>query len=268
MAIVDYDEVRFAPEQRIDLRLSSMRALKVRRALAECAYEPGTRILDLGCGEGSLARTINSLYPRAEIHGCDVSAVQLERARQMGGHIEYRQSGESLPYESGYFDSIFLLDVLEHVEDPQAFLDEVSRVLARGGRLLMHCPCEGQYLTLHWLMWKLRLGANHKRELVGHIQRFTHRRVLKIAARCGLDCRRVRYQYHPLGQLSDVLLFWKMWCLRQRDLGTASRLQNCVAAMPTFRFFKVMGMAGTYESRLLGRLPLAMGIDVVLVKER
>jgi 2-polyprenyl-3-methyl-5-hydroxy-6-metoxy-1,4-benzoquinol methylase len=268
IALIDYDKTRFSSEKLLDLRLRSMRALKVHRALAGVVHAPGSRVLDLGCGEGALARTVKRLYPDAEVHGCDVSAAQLERARELGGAVEYRLTSASLPYDNGFFQAVFLLDVLEHVRNPEDLLRDVVRVLAPGGRLLMHCPCEGQPLTLHWLLWKLRLGAQHKRELVGHIQRLTHRRVLKMAAKSGLNCRRVRYQYHALGQLSDVLMFWKMWCLRRRDSGAAGRLERCIAAIPTFRFFRVMGVAGTYESRLLGRLPLAMGIDVTLVKDR
>jgi len=225
------------------------------------------RILDCGCGEGALTRTLKRTFPAAEVHGCDVSAVHLQRARAVGLAVEYRCMTEALPYADAEFDVVLVLDVLEHVDRPDMLLRDVARVLRGGGRLLLHCPCEGQPLMLHWLAWKLRIGHNLKRDLIGHIQRFTHRQVLALAAGAGLRCTMVRYQYHLIGQITDFLVFYKKWCRRKDESGRASWFEKALANAPTWRLVALLESLSYFESRLFARLPAAMGIDAVFEKQ-
>ena len=259
--MIDYDRKRFATEEFVEVQLPLFRSLKIQRALHGFTCPPGAALLDLGCGEGAFTRTLKKIYPQARVDGCDVSEAQVACARNHNGAVEYKISTDVLPYEDESFHAVFVLDVLEHVAHPAQMLAEIARVLRKGGLLLLHCPCEGQPLTLHWLCWKLKMGANLKRDLVGHIQRFTHRRVIRLAADQGLVCRRLCYEYHFLGQLSDLLTFWRHWCIDRVEANQATVLQRLLARIPTYRFFWILRRIAYWESRLLGSLPWAMGLD-------
>lgn len=95
------------------------------------------RVLDLGCGEGQIARL--AVAGGAErVTGIDASAAQIAEARRRGGGVTYvRGSATSLPLVSGWFDAVVSCLVLEHVEDLDGALDEVSRVLRPGGRFIL-----------------------------------------------------------------------------------------------------------------------------------
>jgi SAM-dependent methyltransferase len=99
------------------------------------------RILDLGTGEGQLARRLAApagAPPPALVVGLDASAGQLANAQAEGGGPGWVQArGEALPFASGSFDAIVCCLVIEHATDPDAVLAEVARVLGAGGRFLL-----------------------------------------------------------------------------------------------------------------------------------
>jgi SAM-dependent methyltransferase len=97
------------------------------------------RILDVGTGEGQLARRLARAEPQPSlVIGIDPFWRQLANAAEQGGGPLYlRGRGEQLPLASGAFDGIVCCLVIEHADDPEAVLAEMARALAPGGRLLL-----------------------------------------------------------------------------------------------------------------------------------
>jgi SAM-dependent methyltransferase len=94
-------------------------------------------VLDLGCGEGQIAR-LAVAGGAAPAIGVDGSAAQIEEAvRRAGGPAYVRGRAERLPFPDSSFDAIVTCLVLEHLADLDAALDEVARVLAPGGRFVL-----------------------------------------------------------------------------------------------------------------------------------
>jgi trans-aconitate methyltransferase len=94
--------------------------------------QPGERILDLGCGEGSLTEQIASAG--AAVVGVDTSPEMIAAARARG--IDARLiSAEQLPFDRE-FDAVFSNAALHWVRDHDALLDSVRRSLKPGGRLV------------------------------------------------------------------------------------------------------------------------------------
>jgi SAM-dependent methyltransferase len=93
------------------------------------------RVLDVGCGEGQVARL--AVARGADVVGIDPTAAQLEAAQERGGGPSYAlASADRLPFQSGTFDCVVACLVFEHIEAVDDALGEVSRVLAPGGRFL------------------------------------------------------------------------------------------------------------------------------------
>ncbi|MHB1988396.1 MAG: class I SAM-dependent methyltransferase [Acidimicrobiales bacterium] len=107
--------------------------------LAESHLAGCRRIIDVGTGEGQLARRLAARSPRPSlVAGVDPSAGQLANAcGQGGGPLYLRARGERLPFAPGSFDGIVCCLVIEHVDDPDGVLVEMARILEPGGRLVL-----------------------------------------------------------------------------------------------------------------------------------
>ncbi len=95
------------------------------------------RVLDVGCGEGQVARHIKTSVGSDVVVGIDPSANQLAVARERGGGVHYvRGSADALPVRDGAFDAVVACLVFEHITAVDAALGEVARSLEPGGVFL------------------------------------------------------------------------------------------------------------------------------------
>jgi SAM-dependent methyltransferase len=95
------------------------------------------KILDVGCGTGANLKML-SAYGSAE--GVDISPQAVDFCRERGLDSVKLGAIEHLPYESGSFELVTALDVVEHLDDDVAGLREMRRVLRRDGRVLLFVP--------------------------------------------------------------------------------------------------------------------------------
>ena len=97
------------------------------------------RILEVGCGGGHVLR----LFPQSDLTGIDVSGRMLDKAREnLRGYRVELLKGEliHLHLRGRGFDKIICSEVLEHVADPEAILQEIRRLLAPDGRVVITFP--------------------------------------------------------------------------------------------------------------------------------
>jgi SAM-dependent methyltransferase len=96
------------------------------------------RILDVGCGEGQIARALLRSGGVGTVVGIDPSWAQLCNGADAGGGVTYLQGeGERLPFPDDTFDGVVCCLAIEHASDGTALLGEVARVLAPDGRFLL-----------------------------------------------------------------------------------------------------------------------------------
>lgn len=120
----------------------------VRAYLAEVPFPPRAQVLEVGCGTGSITRTLASWLNVAHALGVDPSPVFLARARALSagiGNVAFEQAdGRSLPLAAERFDAVVVNTTLSHVPNPERLLAEVFRVLRAGGSLAVF---DGDYAT-------------------------------------------------------------------------------------------------------------------------
>ena len=91
------------------------------------------RVLDLGCGDGQIARALASTG--VSVVGVDPTTNQIDVAAERAGGPVFAQAGAAvLPFSDGAFDGVIACLVFEHIDDVDAAIGEVARVLRPGGR--------------------------------------------------------------------------------------------------------------------------------------
>jgi SAM-dependent methyltransferase len=115
-------------------------SLMHRRAYEEVASRShGKRVLDLGCNNGWGTDFLSSVA--ASVTGIDVSAAAVADARRRFPNGDFHLfDGLSLPFETGAFDLVASLQVIEHVPDTGPYLREIMRVLTPGGTAIFTTP--------------------------------------------------------------------------------------------------------------------------------
>ncbi len=101
----------------------------------------GQRILDVGCWGGESLKVIGAADRFKEVYGVDVIEESVQRARANGlKAFVVDLNKDPLPFETGFFDCVLLLDVLEHLVDPYESLSEVTRVIKQNGFVIICAP--------------------------------------------------------------------------------------------------------------------------------
>lgn len=99
--------------------------------------DPGAKVLDVGCGAGQVVG--NLVKAGYDAWGVDVSTTNIEQAKQVSPNCQIYE-GARLPFPDNHFGAAGALNVLEHVEQPEAFIAELVRVVQPGGQITLSSP--------------------------------------------------------------------------------------------------------------------------------
>lgn len=125
--------------QRLELQA---RLSGVERHLPLLAVPEGGRVVDIGCGSGSMARAIARAHPKAEVVGVDIRPNYLEFARAKAaeeglGNVRFVEADVfALPFEDGAFDTLWSKYLFQWLKDPAPAIAEAARVIRPGGQLV------------------------------------------------------------------------------------------------------------------------------------
>ena len=109
------------------------------------------RLLDNGCGVGMYTE---HLAPFAgQVIGLEYEFERAQQAHQTSRHI-LSATGEQLPFPAESIDIILSHEVLEHVGDDRAAIQEMVRVIRPGGRIILFCPNRVYPFETHGVYWR------------------------------------------------------------------------------------------------------------------
>ncbi len=136
---------------------------RIELCLAECTG--GQRVLEVGFGSGVTFLNLNDNYK--EIYGLDLNASVEDvktvfKAKQIETHLQ-NGSVLSMSYEDGFFDTVLLISILEHLkpfEQMQAFR-EIRRVLRPGGQAIYGVPIERGFMVFMFRLLGCNIHGHH-----------------------------------------------------------------------------------------------------------
>jgi SAM-dependent methyltransferase len=211
------------------LVLETLRRLRAGRG-------PG-RVLDVGCGDGLFFRRLAEF---GEVEGVEPDRSLLSPASP------HRDRITVAPFDAGFrpgraYALVLMLDVLEHLPDPEGALRHAGTLLEPGGRLVVTVP------AFDWL-W------THHDELNRHFVRYSRRTLRQAAERAGLRVEEMRYFFHWTVPAKLAVR------AKERLLGPGG--PENVPAAPVNRALYLLSRA---EQLALGRLRLPVGTSLLAV---
>jgi len=153
--------------------------------------------LEIGCGHG-VARDMLEHDLGIPIDGCDLNRAALEMAKPGKGHLFVYNILDQEPSLLGRYDAVFLLDVIEHIDDDVTFLRAALRHLRSGGLVAVNVPAS------------MLLFSDYDRA-AGHLRRYTLGGLRKLLDSCGVEAEAVE----PWGMLMAPLLLARKALLRR-----------------------------------------------------
>jgi len=199
---------------------------------------PGSKILDIGCGDGLFFDRLREFGEVEGIEPCRelVSPSNSYRDRIYIGPFD----GDFRPGK--FYSLILMLDVLEHLEDPVGALRHVLSLLGPGGIFVATLPA-------FMLLW-----TNHD-VLNQHFTRYTKSSFRDVARKAGLQILEERYLYH-----------WTFFAkLVVRLYEQATRPEPTPASVPPVSINAPLYWLSRIEQTTISRLPIPFGSSLMII---
>lgn len=191
------------PEGRELERRNAVAAKRLRvicRLLGKAPRE--IHLLDVGCSRGQFVRAAVELGFSAE--GVE-PAPQIAAAARASGLTIHQGLLEEQRFADGSFDALTLFEVIEHLKDPRALLQECRRVLKSGGILLVST---GNTTSWTAAAMKARWDYFHIAKDAGHVSFFNPGSLRRLASNCGFAVERIatsRVKFHEKADTNRAL---------------------------------------------------------------
>lgn len=147
-----YPEESLAPPAFVQTRLEEITA-------GFAQYRQTNRLLDIGCGAGTLLQAARKNGWAAQ--GLDVSPSAVTHVRKLGFEV-FQGELQKAEFPSGHFDVITAAEILEHLSNPGLLVEEVARVLRPGGMFWTTTPhARGLSARVLGLQWRCVWPPEH-----------------------------------------------------------------------------------------------------------
>lgn len=174
--------------------------LEARRLLRYGAGLPGdARVLDVGCGDGFHLSLLRHYGPKGwKLVGVDVDERATALGRKNGLDI-HTGTLETVDLEEGSFDLVYTLQTLEHVAEPDFFLDSIRRVLKPGGRLVV---VTDNTRSLDFALFRRHYWGGY--HFPRHWYLFNKANLRLLAANAGFQTERVKTVVSPVNWVYSI----------------------------------------------------------------
>jgi len=168
-------------------------------------YRSGGKLLDVGCGEGTFLKLARK--GGWEISGTEMSSYASEYVSDTMGVDVFCGQLPDAGYPDNYFDVVTMWHVLEHVTDPNNYLNEIYRILKSDGLLVMAVPnINNLVMQIAYKIFrrrKLKLFSKDEKEV--HLYHFSPVTIKAYLEKAGFDCLRISPDYGIIGLSKKII---------------------------------------------------------------
>ncbi len=182
-------------------KYSIRKRIKIPIILKELNIKPTDIVLDIGCGGGILTKLIAEKGAK-KVVGLDSSASNLKHAGKNKNKNQEFVVGNALalPFKKGYFDKVLATEIIEHLADDSQFINEIKRVLKKGGYAVITTPCTEPTISLQWLRKIMGIDYN---KVFGHKRAgYTEKQLTKLMVGNNLKIVKIIYYDQFFGELA------------------------------------------------------------------
>ena len=208
---------------------SVLKQEKYRRITALLDDPAGRRNLDIGADNGVISYLLRRRGGRWASADLDPQAVA--SIRELVREDVHQLDGARTPFPDGAFDQVVVVDYLEHIPDDGAFADELARILAPGGSVIINVP----HIKPHSLVNRLRHAIGLTDEWHGHLRPGYREADLRRLLGDRFEVERVVTYSGTFSELVDTLLNGLNELRRGKARGTQATRKGTVVTAADLR---------------------------------
>ncbi len=173
-------------------RYSIRKRIKIPILLKELGIKPTDIVLDIGCGSGILTKLIAEKGAK-QVVGLDASKNNLKFASKNKYKNQKFVFGDALalPFKDMYFDKVLATEIIEHLDDDVKFVDEIERVLKKGGYAVITTPCTKPAISLEWL--RKLMGIDYSKAFGHKRAGYREEELKEVVKKTNLKIVKIRY---------------------------------------------------------------------------
>ena len=230
--------------------------------LALGRVRPGSKVLDIGCASGYMARALRQ-------KGCAVTGIDQYPPPDEAGLAEFVQadlSVSAIPVDAGAFDSVLALDVIEHLRSPETFVDSLRRYGESGAAptIIVSTGNVAFFITrLMLLFGQFHYGPRGILDLT-HTRLFTFATMRKLFEQAGFRVEEVRGVPAPFslaigdGAIARLVLRINRFLIRVSKSVFAYQIFMVARPLPTLEFLLAAAVE-TSRARASRETPVSHG---------
>jgi len=213
--------------------------------IARAGVSNDARVLDIGTSTGTNLRMLRDLSYR-QVAGLDSSQDAIRFCEEKGLGPVYRGDVCAMPFADESFDLILATDIVEHVDDDIRAVQEIARVLAPGGTILITVPAFKS-------LWGLQ------DEVAQHKRRYTQKMLTKIVASAALQTTRCYY--------FNYLLFAPIWMARKLIHVLNIRLES-EAQVNTSALNRILSLVFKLDIWTASKIHPPFGVSILAIAKK
>jgi len=166
--------------------------------------------LDIGCADGSYSR---ELARRGfDVNGFDINSIEMDKKNKL--KIKYSiDDAKNMSFKNNTFDLAICIDIIEHIDDDEKVISEISRVLKTGGQVIISIPNKDFPITydpINYVLNKFGYYAPIGIWGFGHLRVYPLAEIQTLLKKYGFkitECRRTTHYFAGLVEnyISDIL---------------------------------------------------------------
>ena len=201
------------------------------------------KVADLGCGCGMMLQRVSDKYDPI---GLDSSSHAIDFAIHRGVNAKLGSLPQDVPLPRETYDAVLLLDVLEHLKYDHASVEVAASLLKKGGILICTVPA-------HMWLWSKRDEHHH------HFRRYSRRQFRALFDQPSL---RLELLSHLNAILFAPAAAWRLFARVFEKEGVTD------LKLPPPKLNSVLTKIFTFERKMLGRVPMPIGLSFIAVARK